>query len=70
VKPVTVTDPQQTKMFPTIGRLRRPDPEGIDRCFYLVVVQLDLFGSAVLVAESGQVGSPGSTTIRFIRTWD
>jgi predicted DNA-binding WGR domain protein len=65
-----VTDPQQIEMFPTVLRLRRTDPDGIVRYFYLVVVQPDLFGGAALVAEYGQVGSPGSTTIRFIRTWD
>jgi predicted DNA-binding WGR domain protein len=70
MEPVIVTDPQQIEMFPTVLRLRRTDPDGIVRYFYLVVVQPDLFGGAALVAEYGQVGSPGSTTIRFIRTWD
>jgi predicted DNA-binding WGR domain protein len=59
-----VTAPQQLKMFPTVSRLRRTDPKWVVRRFYLVTVQPDLFGGAALVAESGQVGSPGSTTTR------
>lgn len=60
-----MNDPQQIEMFPTVLRLRRTDPEGAVRRFYLVTVQPDLFGGAALVAESGHVGSPGSTTTRF-----
>ena len=60
-----MNDPQQIEMFPTVLRLRRTDLEGAVRRFYLVTVQPDLFGGAALVAESGQVGSPGSTTTRF-----
>jgi predicted DNA-binding WGR domain protein len=70
MEPVTVTDSQQIETFWTALRLRRTDPDGIVHCFYLVVVHPDLFGGAALVAEYGQVGSPGSTTIRFIRTGD
>lgn len=65
MEPVRVNDPQQIEMFPTVLRLRRTDPEGAVRRFYLVTVQPDLFGGAALVAESGHVGSPGSTTTRF-----
>jgi hypothetical protein len=61
-----VTDSQQIEMFPTALRLRRTDPEGIVRCFYVVVVQPELLGGPALVAESGQVGSLGSTTTHFI----
>ena len=60
-----MNDPQQIEMFPTVLRLRRTDLEGAVRRFYLVTVQPDLFGGAALVAEAGQVGSPGSTTTRF-----
>ena len=60
-----MTDPQQIEMFPSVLRLRRTDPEGTIRRFYLVTVQPDLFGGAALVAESGQLGSPGLTTTRF-----
>ncbi len=65
MEPVRVNDPQQIEMFPTVLRLLRTDPEGAVRRFYLVTVQPDLFGGAALVAETGQVGSPGSTTTRF-----
>jgi len=60
-----VNDPQQIEMFPTVLRLRRTDPEGAVRRFYLATVQRDLFGGAALVAEFGHVGSLGSTTTRF-----
>ncbi|WP_099913652.1 WGR domain-containing protein [Puniceibacterium antarcticum] len=60
-----MTDQQQIEMFPTVLRLRRTDPEGAVRRFYLVTVQPDLFGGAALVVESGQLGCPGSTTTRF-----
>jgi len=63
-----VTNPHQIEMFPSVLRLGRTDPEGAVRRFYLVVVQPDLFGGAALVAESGQVGSRGSTAIRFFLT--
>ncbi len=48
-----MNDPQQIEMFPTVLPLRRTDPEGAVRRFYLVTVQPDLFGGAALVAESG-----------------
>ena len=52
-----MTDPRQIEMFPTIRRLRRADPEGAVRRFYLVTVQPRLLGGVALVAESDQVGS-------------
>ena len=57
MEPVRVTDPRQIEMFPTIRRLRRADPEGAVRRFYLVTVQPRLLGGVALVAESDQVGS-------------
>ncbi|MFZ3585320.1 WGR domain-containing protein [Loktanella sp. DJP18] len=60
-----MNDPEQIEMFPTVLRLRRTDPEGAVRRFYLVTVQRDLFGGAALVAEFGQIGSPESTTRFF-----
>ena len=60
-----MNDPEQIEMFPTVLRLRRTDPDGAVRRFYLATVQPDLFGGAALVAESGQVGFPGATTTRF-----
>ena len=65
-----MNDPQQIEMFPTVLRLRRTDPDGAVRRFYLATVQRDLFGGAALVAESGQVGSPGATTTRVFLTRD
>ena len=61
-----MTNPHQIEMFPSVLRLGRTDPEGIVRCFYVVVVQPELLGGPALVAESGQVGSLGSTTTHFI----
>lgn len=60
-----MNNPQQIEMFPTVLRLRRTGLGGGVRRFYLVMVQPDLFGGAALVAESGRVGSPGSTKVTF-----
>jgi len=57
-----VKEPQQIEMFPTMLRLRRIVPERNMRRFLLVTVQRDLFGGAMLVKESGDIGLPGSTT--------
>ena len=57
-----MTDPQQIKMFPTIRRFRRPDPEWAVCRFYLVTVRPDLFDAAALTAEFGRAGSPEPIT--------
>lgn len=56
---IAVTDPDQLEVFPSVLRLQRIDNEQNMRRFYLMTVQRDLFGGAVLVKEWGRIGSSG-----------
>lgn len=52
-------DPRQLEVFPSAMSLQRIEAERNMRRFYLMTVQRDLFGGAVLVKEWGRIGSSG-----------
>ncbi len=54
---------QQVDMFPTVVDLKRIDPSCNMRRFYLMSVQLDLFGGVSLVREWGRMGCRGRVLI-------
>ena len=61
-----MNEADQIEMFPTELRLLRADAKRKTRRFFLLTVQPDLFGGAVLVLEGGQVGSRGQIErVRF-----
>ena len=53
----------QLDVFPTSLRLSRIEPSRNMRRFYIMTVQRDLFGKAVLQREWGRIGSPGRVRI-------
>lgn len=53
----------QLEIFPDQMELRREDPSRNMRRFYLMAVQRDLFGGALLIREWGRVGSCGQLRI-------
>lgn len=52
-------DTDQLQIFPDRLLLRRVDAEQNMYRFYLMTVQRDLFGGAVLQKEWGRIGQPG-----------
>ena len=53
----------QLDVFPDQMHLRREDPSRNLRRFYMLCVQRDLLGGAVLVREWGRIGSPGQVRV-------
>jgi predicted DNA-binding WGR domain protein len=53
------SDQIQLQIFPDRQLLRRVDQEKNLHFFYLMTVQRDLFGGAVLQQEWGPIGRPG-----------
>jgi predicted DNA-binding WGR domain protein len=60
-------DDSQYEVFPDRLHLRRVDPVKNMRRFYLMTVQRDLFGGAMLVREWGRIGSPGKVKTSHFR---
>ena len=56
-------DDQQLVVFPDRLLLRRIEPSRNMRRFYLMTVQRDLFGGAVLIKEWGRIGSAGQMQV-------
>jgi predicted DNA-binding WGR domain protein len=56
-------DRQKIEVFPTVVDLKRVDPSRNMRRFYLMSVQLDLFGGVSLVREWGRMGCRGRVLI-------
>ncbi len=54
---------EQGEIFPTHLTLRRIDLERNMRRFYLMQVQLDLFGGASLIREWGRIGTRGRVLV-------
>lgn len=60
-------DPKQLQVFPDRLHLRRINPEKNMRRFYLMTVQRDLFGGALLIREWGRIGSTGKIKTSYHR---
>ncbi|WP_420013224.1 WGR domain-containing protein [Tateyamaria sp.] len=56
-------DPKQLHVFPDCLLMRRVDPAQNMQRFYLMTVQRDLFGGAMLVKEWGRIGSAGQVQV-------
>lgn len=56
-------DPKQLHVFPDRLLMRRVDPGQNMQRFYLMTVQRDLFGGAMLVKEWGRIGSAGQVQV-------
>lgn len=56
-------DPKQLRVFPDRLLLRRVDEARNMNRYYLMSVQRDLFGGAMLVKEWGRIGSGGQVQV-------
>ena len=57
--------PKQLQVFPDRMLLQRVEPAKKMRRFYLMSVQRDLFGGAVLMREWGRIGSSGQVRVDY-----